>query len=153
MQERIQQQRFYQLQPQLPQALIALGKSASASTLEAKLIHLVKIRASQINGCGFCLHMHHAEARKDGESQERLDILLAWREVPYFNERERAALAWTEALTLIAQQSVSDQLYDTVTSQFNETELANLTATIIEINGWNRIVAGFHFVPKLDQIP
>jgi len=148
--ERISQQQFYQLQSELPKALLSLSKAAMASGLEVGLLHLVKIRVSQLNGCGFCLHMHNAEARRDGEKQERIDILPAWREVPYFTERERAALGWAEALTLIAQHTVSDDLYDQVASQFNATEMANLTAAIIEINSWNRIVAGFHFIPKLE---
>lgn len=152
LQERIPQQAFYQLQPELPKALLALGQAVIASGLEIQLLHLVKIRVSQLNGCGFCLHMHHAEARRDGEQQERLDILPAWREVPYFSERERAALAWAEALTLIAQGGVSDELYAIVGKQFTDLELANLTAAILEINSWNRVVAGFHFIPKLKNL-
>ncbi len=149
MQERIAQQNFYQLQPELPKSLMALGKAAIDSGLEVSLLHLIKARVSQINGCGFCLHMHHAEARQDGEQQERLDILPAWREVPYFSDRERAGLAWAEALTLIAQEKVSDALYDSVKTHFDDKELANLTAAILEINSWNRVVAGFGFIPKI----
>ena len=149
MQERIAQQNFYSLQPDLPKAIMALGKAAAESGLEMGLIHLIKTRVSQINGCGFCLHMHHAEARQDGEQQERLDILPAWREVPYFSERERAGLAWAEALTLIAQEKISDALYESVKAQFSEQEMSNLTAAILEIKCWNRIVAGFHFIPKI----
>jgi AhpD family alkylhydroperoxidase len=151
MQERVAQQDFYTLQPALPKALIAISTAVVESGIEALIIHLVKIRASQLNSCGFCLHMHHAEARRDGESQERLDILPAWRELPYFSERERAALEWTEALTLIAQGPVTDQVYSSVSAQFDETEMANLTAAIVEINSWNRIVAGFHFRPQLSK--
>ena len=149
MQERIAQQTFYALQPALPKALINLNGAVKESGLESSLIHLMKIRASQLNGCGFCLHMHHAEARADGESQERLDILPAWRELPYFTDRERAALGWTEALTLIAERPVADEVYAAVVAQFTESEIANLTATIVEINSWNRVVAAMHFVPKI----
>lgn len=151
MQERIKQKTFYQLQPALPKALLTLSQAAKESGLEGNIMHLVRIRVSQLNGCGFCLHMHHAEARQDGEQQERLDMLPAWRELPYYNEQEKAALAWAEALTLIAQNPVTDPLYSAVSQQFSEQELVNLTAVILEINSWNRVVAGFHFIPKIAE--
>ena len=150
MKERIARTTLYSLQPALVQHLVGLGEAA-ATVLEAELIHLVKIRVSQINGCGFCQHMHAAEARKDGERQERLDVLPAWREMPCFSPRERAALAWSEALTLVAQGGVSDALYADTLAHFSTAELANLTAAVVTINGWNRVAVGFGFIPAFSE--
>jgi AhpD family alkylhydroperoxidase len=150
MNERIAQPKVYQLQPAITKSLIALGQAAQASGLEASLIHLIKLRASQINGCAYCLHLHANEARKDGESQTRLDLLSAWHEVPIFNAREKAALKWTEILTLIANGGVTDEQYNAVADEFTQEEIVNLTAAIVTINSWNRISIGFHFLPKLD---
>jgi len=147
MQKRINQPDVYKLQPALLKSLIGLG-DAAASELEHSLIHLVKLRASQINGCAFCQHMHANEARKDGEQQHRLDVLPAWREVAIFSARERAALAWTEALTRLADQSVSDACFTEVAAQFSEKEIVNLSAAIATINAWNRIAVGFNFPPN-----
>lgn len=146
MQQRIKQPDVYKLQPALLKSLIGLG-DAAASELEHSLIHLVKLRASQINGCAFCQHMHANEARKDGEQQHRLDVLPAWREVNIFSARERAALAWTEALTRLAGQPVSDACFTEVRAQFSEKEIVNLSAAIATINAWNRIAVGFNFAP------
>ena len=146
MQQRINQADVYKLQPALLKSLIGLG-DAAASELEHSLIHLVKLRASQINGCAFCQHMHANEARKDGEQQHRLDVLPAWREVAIFSARERAALAWTEALTRLADQPVSDACFTEVRTQFSEKEIVNLSAAIATINAWNRIAVGFNFAP------
>jgi AhpD family alkylhydroperoxidase len=146
MQPRIKQSEVYQLQPALAKSLIALG-DAAASELEHSLVHLVKLRASQINGCAFCQHMHANEARKDGEQQHRLDVLPAWREVTIFSDRERAALAWTEALTRLADQHIPDETFTQVKAHFNEKEIVNLSATIATINAWNRIAVGFNFAP------
>jgi len=110
---------------------------------------LLKLRASQINGCAFCQHMHANEARHDGETQTRLDVLAAWREVPIFTNRERAALGWTEALTQIAGKGVSDDEFAKVSAEFTQTEIVNLTAVIVAINSWNRIAVGFGFIPNL----
>lgn len=110
--------------------------------LEPSLIHLVKMRASQINGCAFCLNMHSQEARKDGEAEQRLYVLDAWRETELFSDRERAALAWTEALTLIAQTHAPDDVYGEVNAQFSDAEIANLTLLIGTINLWNRLAIG-----------
>ena len=147
MSKRITQSDVYQLQPAILKSLIGLG-DAAASDLEHSLIHLVKLRASQINSCAFCQHMHANEARKDGEQQHRLDVLPAWREVDIFSARERAALAWTEALTLIADEAVSDEIYAATAQHFSDIELVNLTAAIVTINAWNRIAVGFHFSPN-----
>jgi AhpD family alkylhydroperoxidase len=147
MQQRINQPDVYKLQPALLKSLIGLG-DAAASELEHSLIHLVKLRASQINGCAFCQHMHANEARKDDEQQHRLDVLPAWREVTIFSARERAALAWTEALTRLADQPVSDACFTEVRTQFSEKEIVNLSAAIATINAWNRIAVGFNFAPN-----
>ncbi|HCS66468.1 MAG TPA: carboxymuconolactone decarboxylase family protein [Cellvibrio sp.] len=147
MQQRIKQPDVYKLQPALLKSLIGLGDAAT-SELEHSLIHLMKVRASQINGCAFCQHMHANEARKDGEQQHRLDVLPAWREVNIFSARERAALAWTEALTRLADQPVSDVCFTEVTAHFSEREIVNLSAAIATINAWNRIAVGFNFAPN-----
>lgn len=147
MQQRIKQPDVYKLQPALLKSLIGLG-DAAASVLEHSLIHLIKVRASQINGCAFCQHMHANEARKDGEQQHRLDVLPAWREVNIFSARERAALGWTEALTRLADQPVSDACFTEVTAHFSEREIVNLSAAIATINAWNRIAVGFNFAPN-----
>ena len=146
MSKRIIQNDVYTLQPAIAKSLIGLG-DAAANELEHSLIHLVKLRASQINGCAFCQHMHANEARKDGEQQHRLDVLPAWKEVDIFSARERAALAWTEAMTLVANEGISDEIYAATAQHFTEKELINLTAAIVTINAWNRIAVGFHFAP------
>jgi len=111
--------------------------------LDHSLIHLVKMRASQINGCAYCLDMHSRDARKNGETEQRLYVLDAWRETELFTVRERAALAWTEALTLISQTHAPDAVYGEVSAQFSDAELANLTLLIGTINTWNRVAIGF----------
>jgi AhpD family alkylhydroperoxidase len=133
----------YQAAPQAMQALAALESQVQASGLEPSLIDLVKTRASQINGCAYCIHMHTREARAHGESEERLYLLDAWRESPLYSERERAALAWTEAVTLISQTHAPDAVYEAVRGQFDEGELVKLTVAIATINAWNRIAIGF----------
>jgi len=150
MQERIPYANVYKTQPVLAKSLMAIGEAVLASGLEVSIYHLVKLRASQINGCAFCQHMHSNEARKDGESQIRLDVLPAWHEVPIFNKRERAALGWTEALTLIAGKGVSDEDFAKVSAEFTQAEIVNLTALIVSINSWNRIAVGLNFIPKFD---
>ena len=111
--------------------------------LEHSLLHLIKMRASQINGCAYCLDKHSQDARLEGETEQRLYTLDAWRETPFYTERERAALAWTESLTLIAESRAPDDVYRMVRAQFDERELVNLTLAIVAINGWNRIAVGF----------
>lgn len=151
MKERIAYQQTYKLQPALSQSLIELGQAA-AQKIEHSLIHLVKLRVSQINGCAFCQHMHANEARNDGEKQGRLDVLPAWKEVPIFTSRERTALAWAEKLTLLANNEIHDEDYADVREHFNEEELVNLTAVIVAINAWNRIAVGFHFIPVIKDV-
>jgi AhpD family alkylhydroperoxidase len=122
-----------------------------SSKLESSLLELIKMRASQINGCAFCLDMHSKDARAGGETEQRLYTLSAWRETPFFTLREQAALAWTEAITLIADGNAPDDVYEEARKQFSEEELANLTLAIITINGWNRIAIGFRMVPGAYQ--
>ena len=148
MSERISRSQVYKMQPALLQHLVALANAADASGLSAGLIHLIKIRASQLNGCAFCQHMHANEARKDGELQQRLDVLPAWREVSaVFTPAEQAALRWTEALTLVAQQGVSDADYAAVAAEYSEAQILDLSVLIVTINSWNRIAVAFHFQP------
>ncbi len=111
--------------------------------LEHSLLELVKTRASQINGCAYCLDMHTKDARAAGESEQRLYLLSAWREAPFYSERERAALAWTEAVTRIADGTVENDLYEEVRRHFNEREITNLTLAVIAINSWNRLAIPF----------
>lgn len=151
MKERIAYQHVYKLQPVLAKSLIELGEAA-ALKIEHSLVHLIKLRVSQINGCAFCQHMHSNEARKDGEKQVRLDVLPSWREVPVFSARERAALTWAEKLTLLAKQEIHDEDFAEVREHFNEEEIVNLTAVIVTINAWNRIAVGFHFLPVIKDI-
>jgi AhpD family alkylhydroperoxidase len=115
--------------------------------LEPRLIHLVKMRASQINGCAYCLDMHSKDARAHGETEQRLYTLDAWHETPFFSARERAALAWTEALTLLPQTHAPDDVYREAAAQFSEKELVDLTLVIVAINAWNRIAVGFRAPP------
>lgn len=125
-------------------AMLALELHARASGLEHGLLELVKTRVSQLNGCAFCLDMHIKDARVVGESEQRLYLLPAWREAPCYTERERAALAWTEALTqLSATHDVPDEVYEQARAQFSEKELVDLTLAIIAINGWNRLNVAF----------
>jgi AhpD family alkylhydroperoxidase len=137
---------FYQAAPDTMKALEAVEAQIKASGLEKSLIELVKIRASQINGCAFCINMHTTDARKQGETEQRIYLLSAWQESPLYTERERAALAWTEAVTLIAETHAPDAEYEAVRAQFSETELANLTMLIGAINAWNRIAISFRAI-------
>lgn len=128
-------------------ALRALQHHVQNSGLEHDLLELVKMRASQINGCAYCLDMHSKDARAGGETEQRLYLLNAWRESPFYSERERAALAWTEALTRIAVNNVPDELYEQVRQQFSDNELVDLSLAIVAINGWNRLAIPFRSEP------
>ncbi len=128
----------YKAAPEAIKAMMALEAAIKASTLEQSLIELVKMRASQINGCAFCLHMHSTDARKAGETEMRLYLLNAWHESSLYTPRERAALAWTDALTLISETGAPDEDWDEVKAHFNEAEQVNLTLLIGAINAWNR---------------
>ena len=140
---------FYKASPDALKALIALEVAVGKLGLDAALLDLVKLRASQINGCAFCINMHTTEARRAGETDERMHLLNAWREAPVFSERERAALAWTEAVTLISQTHAPDDVYNEVRAHFSEAETVNLTAPIGSINAWNRIAISFRAVPQV----
>lgn len=133
--------------PKIRQHLLALEAYLHGSSLGHRLLHLVKTRASQINGCAQCLDMHTQDARAEGESEQRLYTLSAWRETPFFDERERAALEWTEAVTLVAETNVPDDLYERVKQHFTEQELMDLTLAISLINTWNRLNVAFRTVP------
>lgn len=125
--------------PKARQHLLAINGYLHASSLGARLLHLVEMRASQINGCAQCLDMHSQDARAEGESEQRLYTLNAWRETPFFDERERAALEWTEAVTLVADTHVPDEVYERVRQHFTEQELIDLTLAVTQINTWNRL--------------
>lgn len=140
---------FFKAAPETIDALVQLEKKVQSSGLEQSLIELVKTRASQINGCAFCINMHTQDARKHGETEQRLYLLNAWRETPAYSERERAALAWTEALTLISETHAPDDVYEQVRAQFSEAETVNLTMLIATINTWNRLAISFRSVPPV----
>lgn len=133
--------------PRLLHAMMALEKAVTSSGLDHGLIELVKTRASQINGCAFCIEMHTRDAMKAGETAARLFLLDAWREAPHYTDRERAALAWTEALTLIAETHAPDEAYDGLRPHFSDEEIVQLSVLIGTINAWNRLAIGFRSVP------
>ena len=140
----------YKIAPAAYKALVGVETYIQTSGLEHSLIELVKMRASQINGCAFCLDMHSKDARRAGETEQRLYLLNAWRESRLYTPRERAALAWTEALTLIAQSQAPDDVYAALKTQFTEKEIVDLTTLVAMINVWNRVSIGFrnqHPVP------
>lgn len=134
---------FTKVAPGALHALFSLQKYVEGSGLEAPLLELVKMRASQINGCAYCLDMHSKDARAAGETEQRLYLLNAWREAPFYTERERAALAWTESLTLVSENHVPDEIYAEARQHFSEAELVNLSLAVVAINGWNRLAIGF----------
>ena len=130
--------------PQAVQALSAVGKYLHAEKFDPKLKTLVELRVSQINGCAYCLNLHTQEARALGETQQRLDCLSAWRETTFYTEREQAALAWAETLTLIVQEHAPEKIYLEVSKHFSDKELVDVTMVIVSINSWNRLSIGFH---------
>lgn len=144
MEERLN---YAKASPDALKAMRELEKYVTVSGLERPLYELIKTRASQINGCAYCIDMHTKDARTAGETEQRLYALSAWRETPFYTDRERAALEWTEALTLISENDVSDALYNSVRKHFNEKEMVALSMAIIAINGWNRLAIGFRTVP------
>ncbi len=133
--------------PEAMKAIANLHAYVRGCGLEHKLLELVKLRASQINGCAWCMDMHSKELRAAGEDEQRLYLLSAWRECPFYSERERAALAWTEALTLLTEGNVPDEVFAQARAQFSEEELVKLTVAIVAINGANRINVAFRTVP------
>jgi AhpD family alkylhydroperoxidase len=144
---------YSEVAPNAIKGMLELEKYVHGSGLERPLYELVKTRASQINGCAYCIDMHTKDARKAGESEQRLYALNAWRETPFYTERERAALAWAEALTLISENDVPDSLYNATREYFNEAEIVTLTMAIIAINGWNRLAISFRAVPGSYETP
>ncbi len=128
--------------PEAVRAMIGLEEAIAQGGLEPELLELVKLRASQLNGCAYCLDMHSKDARARGESEQRLHVLAAWREAPFYSERERAALAWCETLTLLPQTGAPDDVYADLEREFEEQEIVALTQAIVAINGWNRSADG-----------
>jgi len=148
MQPRIE---YTKVAPGVMKAMRGLENYLAECGLEPSLLDLVRTRASQINGCAYCIDMHTKDARARGESEQRLYALDAWREAPYYTERERAALTWTEAVTLITTGHVPDAVYEEVRQHLSEEELVNLTLAVVAINGWNRFAISFRTVPGTYQ--
>jgi AhpD family alkylhydroperoxidase len=138
---------FYKANPNAIKAMLALEERIGKSTLEKSLTELVRLRASQINGCAFCVDMHTADARKGGETDRRLATVVVWRETPFFTERERAALEWTEALTLVSHDHVPDAVWQAVQPHFTNEEIVDLTLLVSAINSWNRFAIAFRKMP------
>ena len=139
---------FYSAGKDAIKAMIGVENQINKGTLDILLKELVRLRASQINGCAFCLDMHVTDARKAGESERRMATVAAWRETTFFSERERAALEWTESLTLISQNHVPDAVWDAVRPHFTDAELVELTLLITSINSWNRFAIAFRKMPE-----
>ena len=133
--------------PGIIHAMLGLERQVQKAGLDSKLLDLVRMRASQINGCAYCLDMHSKDARANGETEQRLYGLEAWREAPYYSDRERAALEWTESLTLVSETHVPDDVYERVRQQFSVDELAHLSLAVVAINGWNRLNVAARTVP------
>lgn len=135
---------YFKVAPEGVKGLLQIEEYVKNSGLDTKIFELVKFRASQINGCAYCLDMHSIDARAEGETEQRLYLLSAWREAAeFYTEKERAALEWTEALTLISEVDVTDDLYESVLEQFGEKDMMALTMTIVAINSWNRLGIAF----------
>jgi len=138
---------FYKAKPSAIKALVGLEEYIGKSSLEKSLAELVRLRASQINGCAFCVDMHTTDARKGGETDRRLAAVVVWRETPFFTDRERAALEWTEALTLVSHDHVPDAVWEAVQPHFTEEEIVDLTLLVSSINSWNRFAIAFRKMP------
>ena len=138
---------YTKIAPDGLKAMLGLERYVRNCGLERRLLELVKMRASQINGCAFCLDMHSKDARAAGETEQRLYALNAWRETPFFSERERAALGWTESVTRVSKTHVPDESYENVCQHFDEQELVDLTLAIVAINSWNRLAISVRTVP------
>jgi AhpD family alkylhydroperoxidase len=141
---------FKALAPDAYDAVVALGRAAAKAGIDKQLLELIKLRASQINGCAFCVQFHILQGESLGMSIDKLNLVVVWREAPQFSPRERAALAWTEALTLLTG-GVSDEVYAQVSAEFSEKELAYLTSAIASINAWNRLGAAWRWTPPVRQ--
>lgn len=142
---------FLKVAPQAYRAMAGLESYVRHSGLEPSLLSMIKVRASQINGCAYCIDMHTKDARAEGETEQRLYAIAAWQETPFFTDRERAALAWTEALTLISETHAPERIYQEARERFSEQEMVNLSMAIVTINGWNRLALGFRTVPGTYQ--
>jgi len=142
---------FTKIAPEVLHAMLGLESQVHASGLEESLLDLIKLRASQINGCAYCIDMHFKDARARGETEQRLYELDAWREAPFYSQRERAALAWTEAVTLVTNGHVPDEVFEEVRTQFPDRELAFLTLAVVAINSWNRLAIAFRAEPGTYQ--
>lgn len=138
---------FYKANPAAVKTLLGVEERIGKSALEKPLAELVRLRASQINGCAYCVDMHVSDARKGGETERRLATVVAWRETPFFTERERAALEWTEAVTLVSHEHVPDAVWQAVRPHFSDEELVDLTLLISAINAWNRFAIAFRKMP------
>ncbi|VVM76998.1 hypothetical protein PS645_02064 [Pseudomonas fluorescens] len=139
---------YYSASPKAMKAMIAMEALTSNLSIEPALLHLIKIRASQVNGCAFCTDMHSLDARRLGETERRMYAIAVWRDSDFFNLRERAALAWTEAVTLLAQTRVPDTVYAEAREQFTEGEMVDLTIAVNTINSWNRLAVSFRQTPS-----
>ena len=146
-----QRMQYFAKAPELLKQVQALNKAVEESGLEHSLLHLIKLRASQINGCSFCVDMHSKEALRDGETLQRVILVSAWKESPLYSERERAAFAYTEAVTLISKDGVPDVLYEATLKHFSEEELVKLTVAIGMINMWNRLSVSFHGIHPVER--
>lgn len=144
MQQRLD---FYKANPNAVKSLLALEERVAKSSLENSLKELVRLRASQINGCAYCVDMHSTDARKGGETERRLAGVVVWRETPFFTDRERAALEWTEALTQVSQTHVPDTVWESVQPHFSDEEIVDLTLLVSAINSWNRFAISFRKTP------
>jgi AhpD family alkylhydroperoxidase len=142
---------YSKLAPGAYAAMSGLERYVRGCGLETSLLELVRLRASQMNGCAFCIDMHTKDARAEGETEQRLYLLNAWREAPFYSDRERSALEWTEAVTDVAGSRVPDDVYERAKAQFTEAELVNLTMAIVAINGWNRLAISFRIEPGTYQ--
>jgi AhpD family alkylhydroperoxidase len=134
---------FLKVSPAAMKTMLDMEAYLAKSSIERPLLHLIKMRVSQINGCAYCLDMHSKDARSEGETEQRLYALNAWRETPFYSSRERAALAWAEALTLVSQTHVPDAEFEAARAEFSEPELVDLSLAVVAINGWNRLSIGF----------
>jgi AhpD family alkylhydroperoxidase len=135
---------YVKIAPDAFRALMGMQQYVNSSGLESSLLELVKLRASYMNGCGYCVDMHTKDARAAGETEQRLYAVVVWRDTPFFTDRERAALAWTEAVTDQRRGDAADAVFDDVRAQFDETELVKLTMAVVTINSWNRLNVCFH---------
>ncbi|MDP1602149.1 MAG: carboxymuconolactone decarboxylase family protein [Legionella sp.] len=140
---------YYKTSPEAVKSMMSLDRYITNCGLDKLLLELIKLRASQINGCAFCVDLHCRDALKAGESQRRINAVAVWHETPFFTPRERAGLAWTEAITLLSETHAPEELYQDVRAHFSEKETVDLTMAIIMINSWNRLAVSFRKLPSI----